>query len=332
MMARRLCIGVNWQGEFDREKVFERVKIADDAGVDACLVAEAWGRDAFTLLTQLVERTNRINLGTGIVNYYSRSPAALAQHFGTLDELSNGRMIIGLGASSANVIEHFHGIPFNPPLARMREVVTIINMLMANQPLEFKGKVFHMERGFTLRFRPVREHIPVYIASFRPAATKVVAQIADGWMPTMIPIQQAKAETDKFLGYVRDAGRDPSQMTVRFLGVTVAKDRERALQASKAGTAFYIARMGDFYYQQLSDMGMADEANAIRRAWKEGGSGAGIAAVTDELSNSLGFIGDLDQCRDRLAEEEAAGINLHNVGVAGYSPVEEGKILEQLQK
>jgi alkanesulfonate monooxygenase SsuD/methylene tetrahydromethanopterin reductase-like flavin-dependent oxidoreductase (luciferase family) len=331
-MTRRLSIGVNWQGEFDRERVFERVKIADDAGVDTCFVAEAWGRDAFTLLTQLAERTTRIQLGTGIVNYYSRSPAALAQHFGTLDELSGGRMIIGLGASSANVIEHFHGVPFNPPLARMREVVQIINMLMANQPLEFQGKVFHMERGFTLRFRPVREHIPVYIASFRPTATKVVAQVADGWMPTMIPIQRAKQETEKFMGYVTKAGRDPSQMTVRFLGVTVAKDRERALQGAKAGTAFYIARMGDFYYQQLSDMGFADEANAIRRAWKEGGSGAGIAAVTDELSDSLGFIGDVDQCRDRLAEEEAAGINLHNVSVAGYSPEEEGRIYEQLLK
>ncbi|MDE3095033.1 MAG: LLM class flavin-dependent oxidoreductase [Chloroflexota bacterium] len=329
-MTRRISIGVNWQGEFDREEVFKRVKIADDAGVDSVFVAEAWGRDAFTLLTQLAERTQRIKLATGIVNYYSRSPAALAQHFATLDELSGGRMVIGLGASSANVIEHFHGIPFNPPLARMREVVQIINMLMANQPLEFKGKVFQMERGFTLRFRPVREHIPVYVASFRPAATKVVAQVADGWMPTMIPVQRARQEVARFLGYVKDAGRDPSQMTVRFLGVTVAKDRERALQAAKAGTAFYIARMGDFYYQQLSDMGFADEANAIRRAWKEGGSGAGIAAVTDELSDSLGFIGDVDACRERLAEEEAAGINLHNVAVAGYTPEEEGRIYERL--
>jgi alkanesulfonate monooxygenase SsuD/methylene tetrahydromethanopterin reductase-like flavin-dependent oxidoreductase (luciferase family) len=331
-MTYRLCIGVNWQGEFDREKVFERVKIAEDAGVESCLVAEAWGRDAFTLLTQLAERTNRIQLGTGIVNYYSRSPAALAQHFATLDELSNGRMIIGLGASSANVIEHFHGIKFEPTLARMRETVQIINMLMSNQNLVFKGKVFQMERGFTLRFRPVREHIPVYIASFRPKATKVVAEVADGWMPTMIPIQQAKAQVDRFMGYVREAGRDPSALTVGFGGVTVAKDKERALQASKAGTAFYIARMGDFYYQQLSDMGFADEANAIRKAWKEGGSGAGIAAVTDELSNSLGFVGSVDECRDRLAEEAAAGVNLHSAGVAGYDAMEEGKIYEQLMK
>lgn len=331
-MTRRLAIGINWQGEFEREKIFERVKIADDCGVDSVFVAEAWGRDAFTLLTQLAERTKNIKLATGIVNYYSRSPAALAQHFATLDELSGGRMIVGLGASSANVIEHFHGIRFEPTLARMRETVQIINMLMAGERLEFHGKVFNMERGFTLRFEPVRKHIPVYIASFRPKAIKVVAEVADGWMPTMVPIQAAKAQVDRFMGYVRDAGRDSADMTVRFLGVTVAKDRARAMQAAKAGTAFYIARMGDYYYQQLGDMGFADDANAIRMAWKQGGSAAGYDAVSDELSNSLGLIGSVEECRDRLEEEAAAGINLHNLNVSGYDPVEEGRIYEQLLK
>jgi len=241
-------------------------------------------------------------------------------------------MIIGLGASSANVIEHFHGIKFEPALARMRETVQIINTLMAGEKLVFKGRVFQMDRGFTLRFEPVRKHIPVYIASFRPKAVKVVAEIADGWMPTMIPIQAAKQQVDQFMDYVRAAGRDPSQMTVRFLGVTVARDKARAMQAAKAGTAFYIARMGDYYYQQLSDMGMADEANAIRRAWSEGGSAAGYDAVTDDVSQSLNFVGSVEECRDRLAEEAAAGINLHNVSIAGYDPVEEGRIYEQLLK
>jgi|FLYL01.1.fsa_nt_gi F420-dependent oxidoreductase-like protein len=331
-MARRLAISVNWQGEFDREKVFERVRAADEAGVEAVFVAEAWGRDAFTLLTQLAERTQRIKLATGIVNYYSRSPAALAQHFATLDELSGGRMIIGLGASSPNVIEHFHGVPFQPTLARMRETVDIINMLMSGTKLVYHGKWFNLERGFTLRFEPVRDHIPVYIASFRPRAVKVVAEIADGWMPTMIPMSAAREQVERFFGYVRAAGRDPAQLTVRFLGVTVARDRERALQAAKANTAFYVARMGDYYYQQISDMGLADEANAIRRAWDEGGSQAGIAAVPDAMVDELNFVGSVEECRERLAEEEAAGINLHNVNIVGYEPAEERRIYEALMK
>jgi len=200
-VARRLCIGVAWQGNLDRQAAFERVRIAEDAGVEAVFVAEAWGQDAFTLLVQLAERTTRIKLATGIVNFYSRSPAALAQHFATLDEISEGRAIIGLGASSANVIEHFHGVPFRPALARMRETVEIINLLVAGQPLNFHGRVFNLERGFTLRFKPYRDHIPVYIASFRPQAVKVVAAVADGWMPTMIPIGRLGGEVDRFLGH-----------------------------------------------------------------------------------------------------------------------------------
>jgi F420-dependent oxidoreductase-like protein len=331
-MARRLSIGFNWQGNQDRKAAFERVKIADEAGVDSVFVAEAWGQDAFTMLTQLAERTSRIKLGTGIVNYYSRSPAALAQHFGTLDELSEGRMIIGLGASSANVIEHFHGIPFNPTIARMKETVTIINMLMANQPLDFKGKWFDLQRGFTLRFRPYRDHIPVYIASFRPRAVKAVAEVADGWMPTMIPIQRLKEETAKFFGYAKKAGRDPSELTIRSPGgVTVTKDPERSREAAKATTAFYVARMGDFYYQQLCDMGFADEVNGIRKAWREGGSGAAYAAVPDELSNALNCFGSVEECRERLQEQEAAGVSLHSVLVQGAeSPTDEGRLYEAL--
>ncbi len=131
-MARKLTIGVNWQGRFDFKALIERAKLADQAGIHSIWVAEAWGRDAFTLLTLLAEHTHKIQLATSIVNIYSRTPAALAQHFATLDEFSGGRMIIGLGTSGPQVIEHFHGVPFNPPLTRMRETVDIINLLIAD--------------------------------------------------------------------------------------------------------------------------------------------------------------------------------------------------------
>jgi alkanesulfonate monooxygenase SsuD/methylene tetrahydromethanopterin reductase-like flavin-dependent oxidoreductase (luciferase family) len=333
-MSRELSIAFSWQGNRDREAAFKRVQIADAAGVEVVFVAEAWGQDAFSLLTQLAERTKRIKLATGIVNYYSRSPAALAQHFATLDELSEGRAIIGLGASSANVIEHFHGIPFNPALARMRETVDIINMLIAGTPLNYKGRWFNLQRGFTLRFRPYRSHIPVYIASFRPKAVKVTAAIADGWLPTMIPIGRLKGEIDKFRDYARQAGRDAAALTVRAGGsVTVTKEAAKARQASKENTAFYVARMGDFYYQQLCDMGFAGEVNEIRRAWREGGSQAGYAAVPDSLTDALGAFGSLEACRERLVEQDAAGATLHGVSIEGEgSPLAEGRIYEQLMK
>src|SRR5215470_11721195 len=151
-MARRLCISIDWQGSLDTSKVLERVAIADEAGVDTILIPEAWGRDCFTLLTLLADRTKRIRLGTGIVNVFSRTPAALAQHFATLDELSGGRMVAGFGTSGANVIEHFHGVKFEPSLTRLKETIEIFNTLIRHEPLQYHGKLFTLERGFTLRF------------------------------------------------------------------------------------------------------------------------------------------------------------------------------------
>src|SRR5260370_34381388 len=187
-MARKLAVGVNWQGKPDFKKTIEHAKIADAAGIHSIWVAEAWGRDGFTLRTLLAEHTSKIQLATSIVNIYSRTPAALAQHFGTLDELSNGRMIMGLGTSGPQVIEHFHGVPFNPPLTRMKEYVEIINMIMPQTPLNFDGKVFKLQRGFTMRFETPRKHIPIWIASLNQKTVKFTATKTTGGRPAMHPI------------------------------------------------------------------------------------------------------------------------------------------------
>ena len=116
-MAYKISIGIDWQGKIDYRTLCEKVQIAEAAGVHSAWVPEAWGRDAFTILTLLADKTKTINLGTAIVNTYSRTPAALAQHFATLDEVSEGRMLLGLGTSGPQVIEHFHGVAFQsaPP-------------------------------------------------------------------------------------------------------------------------------------------------------------------------------------------------------------------------
>jgi alkanesulfonate monooxygenase SsuD/methylene tetrahydromethanopterin reductase-like flavin-dependent oxidoreductase (luciferase family) len=134
-MARRLSIGFNWQGPLDYDVACRRVRAADENGIDTVWVAEAWGRDCFTILAILARETERVQLGTGIVNTYSRTPAALAQHFATLDEVSNGRMVIGLGTSGHRVIEHWHGVPFQPPLTRLREYVDILRIIFSGEPL-----------------------------------------------------------------------------------------------------------------------------------------------------------------------------------------------------
>ena len=187
-MARKLGISLNWQETFDLKSLIERAKIADAAGIHSIWVAETWGYDALTMLTAFAEHTSKIQLATAIVNVYSRTPAALAQHFGTLDKLSNGRMIIGLGTSSPQVVEHFHGVKFNPPLTRLKETVEIVNLLLSGNSLNYDGKLFKMSRGFKLRFEPERKHIPIWIASLNAKSVEFTARHTDGWLPSMVPL------------------------------------------------------------------------------------------------------------------------------------------------
>ena len=330
----KLAVAVDWQGNFDRNKVLDRVVAADEAGVDSAWIPEAWGRDCFTLLTLLADRTKRIRLGTGIVNVFSRTPAALAQHFATLDELSGGRMMAGFGTSGANVIEHFHGVKFEPALTRLRETIEIFNTLMRHEPLRYSGKLFKLERGFTLRFEPVRKHIPIHLATLNAKALAVTASHADGWLPVMIPIEKLAGEIDALRAQVKAAGRDPKAFEVHAPGgITVAtgKARERAETAQAGTIAFYIGRMGVYYAKQLERFGFVDEVAAVKDAWKDG-SAAAIAAIPSAMRKRLGTVGDVEECRERLAAEAEAGADIHRINVATDDVKEYAQTVERLLK
>jgi F420-dependent oxidoreductase-like protein len=331
-MARKLCITLDWQQLSDRDRLVRQVEIADRVGVDTVWVAEAWGRDAFTILTLLATRTSRIKLGTGIVNVYSRTPAALAQHFATLDELSGGRAVAGFGTSGPQVIEHFHGVPFKPALTRMRETIQIMNMLIAGEPLEFRGKLFRLERGFTLRFEPVRKHVPIWIASLNPGALQITAELADGWMPIMIPQSQLAREIAAFRERVVAAGRPAGAVAVRSADrAVVALDDVRKARRAAAGTlAFYIARMGTFYGAQLERFGWGEAVAAVRKAWNERGSEAGIDAVPDALLEETTTVGSVAECAARMDAESSAGVDLHNVSVQARSEADYERALGDL--
>jgi alkanesulfonate monooxygenase SsuD/methylene tetrahydromethanopterin reductase-like flavin-dependent oxidoreductase (luciferase family) len=316
-MPRRLAIGVPVDGPIEWQRLFTYGQAADEAGVETVFVPETWGRDAFSILVRLAERTSRIKLATGIVNVFSRSPAALAQQFATLDEISNGRAIVGLGTSGARVVEHFHGVPFAPSATRLREVIEIVRLLLAQQPLQYKGRLFNLERGFTLRFTPLRSRLPIYLASFRPAGVRLTAELADGWLPLMIPIERLAEEVARVRALVTQVGRDPSALIVRAPGhVVVTNDPATGRQQHKRTVAYYLARMGDYYHTHLSEMGRAEDVTAIRAAWAAGGSATGTEAVSDDLAESLAAIGSVERCIGRLDEEAAAGVDLHQARLA----------------
>ncbi|HJP40362.1 MAG TPA: LLM class flavin-dependent oxidoreductase [Dehalococcoidia bacterium] len=333
-MSYRLSVGFASRGARDRESMFDGIRAADEAGVDSVWVAESWGEDAFTLMGQIVERTERINVGTAIINVFSRTPAAIAQHFATLDSVSEGRMIVGLGTSGANVIEHFHGIPFKRPIARLREYVEIINILMSGEKLDYSGEFFELHRGFTLNMSRFRDHIPVYLATLAPASVQLTAEIADGWLPIWTPIGElpavAKAVRDQSVA----AGRPADAVTIRSPGgVTLTNDVESARAATAGAFAFYVARMGKFYANHLTRIGHGDVVEKVRAAWEDGGSGAAAAAVPPDLQQSLGLVTDsVEQARDRLAEQEAAGVRLHSMNVSPGRGIDLRKTFEALMR
>ncbi len=329
-MARKISIGIDWQGKIDYKALCEKVQIADAAGVHSAWVPEAWGRDAFTILTLLADKTQNIQLGSAIVNTYSRTPAALAQHFATMDELAGGRMLLGLGTSGPQVIEHFHGVEFKPPLQRLREYVEIINTIMRGEPLKYSGKLFDLQRGFTLRFKPIRDHIPIYLATINTKSVKMTAELADGWLPIMIPLEHLKSEIDNLRQVSVAAGRPANAVSVRAPGtVTVTPHVDKARAASAGMLAFYIGRMGTFYAAQLTRLGYGDAVETIKKAW-EGGSQAAGEAVPDQLVDATGCVGSVEEGIERLQAQEESGVDLHHVNVQADNDKEYEQILAKL--
>jgi F420-dependent oxidoreductase-like protein len=330
---RKIGIGLNWQGAFNLADAVEQAKVADDSGVDHLMVAEAWGRDAFTTMAIIGYETNRIRIGTSIINVFSRTPGAVAQQFSSLDSLTDGRMIIGLGSSGPQVIEHFHGVPFDRPMRRIREYVEIINMLLAGEPLHYQGKIFNLDRGFTLRHLDElpRRHIPIFIGAFSEKSVRQTAAIADGWLPGHTTRDRWKEEVSTFHQYVRDAGRDPADIEIKAsAGVEITDRPEEAYDRIRQHNAFYMARMGDLHYNAYRHFGLGEVADEVRRAWREHGSAAAYAAVPDDVVHSLGYAGSVEGAIDWMEEQRDAGYTLHGVTVNEPDTKKRAAIFRQL--
>src|SRR6266699_1332657 len=168
-------------------EVMEKIKIAAELGFNSLWLAESWGYELFTSMIDIVRVTRRIQVGAGIANVFSRTPALLASTVATLDERSGGRIILGLGPSGANVIEDWHGVPFQKPVQRTREYVESIRMILRGEKLVYHGEFFNLERGFKLRFTPSRPDLPIYIAAIGPKNVVQSGEIADGVLPTYWP-------------------------------------------------------------------------------------------------------------------------------------------------
>src|SRR5688572_4208804 len=198
----------------DWRQSLEKIKIAEDLGYERVTGTEAWGPSALPWITTIAAHTSRIHVGTSIINAFSRTPAAIAQEFASIDVLSGGRAVLGIGSSGEYVVEHFHGVPFQKPLRRLREYVEIFNTLIAGGQLNYQGEIFNLQRGFRLDYDRPRDHIPVYVAAITPKSIRQTGEIADGIIPIHWPKSCFAGLREQLAEGARAAGRDPSGLTI----------------------------------------------------------------------------------------------------------------------
>jgi len=296
------------------------VALAEEAerlGFDSAWAAEAWGTDAATVLAWTGARTSRIGLGSSIMQIAARTPAATAMTAATLDLLSGGRLLLGLGVSGPQVVEGWHGQPFAQPLARVREYVEIVRSVLRRETVEHRGRHYRLPydgpgatglgRPLRLLARPLRAEIPIYLAALGPRSVAVAAEIADGWLPTFLDPDRLE---DAFGGSLAAAppGFEIAPTAQLLVGDDIAalRDELRPL------FALYVGGMGareqNFYSRLVRAYGWEREATEIQDLYLAGRRRDAAAAVPDELIDAVALVGPPERIRDRLPAYAEAGV------------------------
>ena len=342
----RTGVFLSYSGGF-RESV-EQVAVLEKQGVDLALVAEAYSYDAVSQLGYLAAKTSTIELGSGVFPIYTRTPTLLAMTAAGLDYVSDGRFRLGIGTSGPQVMEGFHGVPFDAPMGRTREVVEICRQVWRREKVSHQGRNYQIPLppgrgtglGKSLRLinHPVRERIPIHIASLGEQNVALTAEIAEGWQPIFYYPERA----DRVWGDALRAGtakRDPAlgELDV-MVGVSLAigDDVEERLNWAKPELALYIGGMGakgkNFYHNVATKYGFGEVADRIQELYLSGRKAEAIAAVPDELVRNISLIGPRGYVKERIAAFAEAGVTtLLATPVTGDSG-EYIDFIEQLQQ
>lgn len=286
----------------------DTVLAAEDAGFDSVWTAEAYGSDVFSPLCWIGARTSRIKLATGICQISARTPASTAMTAATIDHLSGGRMILGLGVSGPQVVEGWYGQPFDKPLARTREYVEILRRIWAREgPVTHEGEHHPLPtphglglgKPLKITTHPLREDIPVYIGAEGPKNVQQTTQIADGWLPVFYSPEHSAGMYEAPL-----AGAPEDFEIACPVTVNVTDDVAEGLALTKWSLAFYIGGMGaknaNFHKDVVSRMGFAAEADKIQELFFADRREEAVAAVPDELADGIALVGPPERIRERL--------------------------------
>jgi len=324
-----------------------QAKDLESAGVDLVWSGEIYGFDLVSSLAYLAGQTTTLELMTGIIPVYSRTPALIAQTAATIDALSNGRFHLGLGTSGPQVIEGWHGVPFDKPLQRTRETIDVCRQVWSRSPVTYDGKTIHLPLdkehggsglGKPLKFMgtPLRQDIPVWIAAIGPKNVELAAEMAQGWQPIhFVPdrFHQVWGESLKAGAAKRSADLPPLQI---MAGGTVAlgngPEVQEAREATRAHVGFYVGGMGardkNFYNELFQRYGWVDEAKEIQDLFLSGKRQEAFSKVPDEYLDLATLCGDPGHVRERIAVYKEVGISYLNINVVGENPL---KIFEQVK-
>jgi F420-dependent oxidoreductase-like protein len=330
----------------DPARYAAKARDLESAGIDLIWSGEIYGFDLISSLAYLAGQTSRVELMTGIIPVYSRTPALIAQTAATIDALSGGRFNLGLGSSGPQVIEGWHGVPFDRPLQRTREVIDICRRVWARDPLTYEGKAYQLplpaERGTglgkPLKFmnHPLRRDIPVWIAAIGPKNVELAAEVANGWQPIFFVPERF----NQVWGDSLDAGRgrrsgELGPLQIMAGGpVALGKGAEvtQAREGARANAGFYVGGMGarskNFYNELFQRYGWEAEAREIQDLFLSGQREQAFAKVPDEFLDLSTLCGDEGHVRERIAAYKDVGVSYLNIAPVGEDPL---AIIEQVK-
>ncbi|MCY4451272.1 MAG: LLM class flavin-dependent oxidoreductase [Immundisolibacterales bacterium] len=302
-------IGIAFSGGLTASEIADCAERAEALGYESVWVAEGHGGDQFAILAACALRTRRIRLGTAISSVFVRTAPTIAMAAATVDELSGGRFVLGLGSSHRVQVGPEHGVEYARPLDRVRETVAVVRALLRDGDVSHAGETVRVER-FELWFRPHRGDVPVYLSALFPKMLELCGEIADGVILTRSTLASAAAARARVAAGAARAGRDPVAIEIASLfPASVAPDRDEALAAARPGLAFY-AGFFPRYNRLLAESGFPAEAAAIAKAWSEGDTAAATRAVTDEMLAATGIAGTPAECRERVEAYRDSGLDL----------------------
>lgn len=341
----RIGLSINYSGGF--KEVAAEVADLERAGLDIVFVPEAYSFDAVSALGFLAARTERVQLASGILQLYTRTPSLTAMTAAGLDFVSDGRFILGIGASGPQVIEGFHGVPYDAPIGRTRELVEICRKVWRREKLNYQGKYYQIplpaDRGtglgkeLKLINHPVRERIPVLLAALGPKNVELAAEIAEGWQPIFfLPEKAGDVWGDAVAAGT--AKRDPAlgKLDV-FAGpaLAIGENVTPLLEFVKPHLALYIGGMGakgkNFYHTLATKYGYGEAADRIQELYLAGDKQAATKAVPDELVRDVSLIGPESFVKERVAAFAEAGVTTLNVTPLAENAAGRVKLIEQLR-